>query len=733
MSYRASTFPYKLRYQHIIVALLIVLVAFGLRVTAIYQRAAFDPSFVPMLGTDHYGYLESAKGVLDGTFPTTPFFFHPGPSYVFAGIYSLLGSTNFVLLTIVIALIDALTCGMLIGAGWLLSKRAWGGYLAGMIYAVYPVAIFYATTPLITPLAAFFISGLIFFTLWQRNTIKVWRTIVLGIFAGLLAIHRLNLAPLVGLYGLWLLMMPINWQKRISHGIIFAALIVAIIAPFTYSNYQLSGGKFIPIATTGSSELYMGNNRDSAGLYSTTFAYQQVDMAYEDAIWRDARVAPEHFWGLFAYKFALFWSDVEIGNNVDFASSSDYADMIDFVPLRFSTLAILGIIGLSALWYHQRETAIILGLMIAWMCFGFVLVFAFGRIRFPAVIPLTLLSSFGLVALVDSIRFGFDAKQVGKRHIVTLIGLITLYSFIHWALSPEPKLPPERLYNDLPSDAVQLDIQFGEVTFVGWRLLDDEWQHLENGWVPFYESYAVELFWSIPEPVTTSYNFFLAYIDDNQRYDAVDTPIGTVSFPYYTTDEWRANRILGEIVTLRLDDDVPQARSGQIRLGVWYWDEDGLIVNVPTSTGDNNILIQHIAVFDAVVPDMPQLPSSEITFGDMIMLRGYDLPTSGTVNETISIPFYWEAITNITDDYRLFIHVIDDTGDIVTQGDAPPLATLLTSNWKIGYPLLSENAVTLPETTGTYAIYIGLYNLNGRLAVDAPNNSVLIGAIEVTE
>lgn len=726
-----NTFPHKLRYHHLMVALLIVLFALILRFIVIYQRAEADISFVPVAGRDHHFYLTSARAVLDGTFPTSSFLFHPGPSYVFAGIYKILGSTDFVLLTFVIALIDSLSCGLLIASGWLLSKRAWGGYLAGGIYALYPIAIFYATTPLITPLATFLVSGFVFFTLWQYGKLALWRTLILGIFAGLIAIHRLNLAPMVGLYGLILLMLPFSWRERIVHGLLFGIVIIAIIAPFTVMNYQNSDGDFIPIAKTGTAELYMGNNRDSAGRHSNTFAHQNIDMAYDKAIWRDMRVAPEHFYGLLAYKFALFWSDVETGNNLNFDTTRENSVLLNSLPMRFTWLVIPGLLGLSLLWYEDRKSAIFFALMIAWMCFGYILVFAFGRIRFPAVVPMTLLSAYALIMGFETIQNGVQWKNSFKRHWLIVMFLITLLGFVNWALFPEPKLPPERTYRELPADTIHLDAHFDEVTLVGWRTLD-EWDFVRNGWIPIFESYAVELFWEVSEPTDTTYNFFMAYIDEGQRYDAIDTPIGSVSFPDTTTDEWQAGRIYGEIISLRLDEDIPQARSAQIRVGVWYWDEAGMIVNVPRDNGEENILIQNIAVFNnGNLPSAPDLPESDLIFGDLIALRGYELPERAGISETIQIPFYVEALNNITQDYRLFLHVVDGNSEIVSQGDSRPVPNLFTYNWMPDYPLYSELPLMMPDIPGTYEVYGGLYNDSGRLSIDAPDNRVLFGTVVV--
>lgn len=729
----ATIFPNKIRYHHMVIAVLIVLFALSLRFILIYQRAEGDVRFTPLDGTDHYNYVTNAQNVLEGTYPTEEFYYHPAPFYVFASIYRLIGNTNFVNLTFVIALIDALTCGVLIASAWLLTKRVWGGYLVGVLYATYPVAIFYATMPLIAPLAAFLISLFIFLTLWQGEKLSLWRTVLLGSVAGAIALHRLNLAPLVGLYIVYLLMLSITWRQRLLHSVLAVLMTIMVIAPITLYNYQASGGDFIPVAKTGSLEIYMGNNRDSAGRHSNTFAMQNIDMSYRDALIRDIQVAPEHFFGLLAYKFTLFWSRIETGNNISFDSVREATSLLDYLPMRFDWLMIIGLLGLAALWYQDRQSAVFLGLVVAWMCFGYVLVFAFGRIRFPVVIPMMLLSGYGIVSLYEAFLHGINWRQSIKRYTLPVITIVILMIFVNWALFPSPKLPPKRQYTELPSDATVLNIQFDDVTLVGWRTLD-AWDFVRDGWIPVYESYAVELFWQINETSDIRYNFFIAYVDEGERYDAIDTPIGSVSFPEHTTDEWQVGEIYGEIISLRLDDDVPQGRSGQIRVGVWYWDDDGLIVNVPTSSGDANIALQPLAIFNhQVIPDIPELPEHHIVFGDEITLLGYDLPTTASISETIIIPFHWEALRNIERDYRLFLHVDNADGETITQGDNRPIPHLLTVNWLTNYPLHSELPLTLPDEAGTYSIYGGLYDEFGRLSpsVETVDNRVLLGEIIV--
>jgi hypothetical protein len=716
----SDDFPNKLRYQHLLIAVFIVLFAFSLRSLVIFQRAANDPGFIPQRGTDQARYLRNAEAVLQGTWPDTQHYFHPAPSYVYAAIYAITGTKSLISLSLILALSDALTCGFLIAAAWLVSKKASAGYLTGLLYALYPAAMVYAMTPLTEPIAVFLLALFCFLTVWQGEKLRFWRSILLGIAAGGIALSRLNLVPVVALYFLWLLMLRVSWRQFILHSLIFSIVTCLVISPITWQNYQFSGGQFIPVATTGSLELFMANNRDSAGRQGRSPALDSIDLPYSEALIRDAQVAPEHFLGLLAYKFALFWSVFEPANNVSFDEAAATSPILQ-LPLNFLVIAASGLLGLTVLWQHQRRTAVFFALMLAWICFSYVASFAFGRIRFPAVIPLVVMAG-SLVMLRDM-----------KRIIIPAILIAALFGLSHWLLTPFPKLPPERMYSALPADAIPLNVQFGEMVLLGWRSLD-AWPAAKDGYIPVNEAYTVELFWQLPAETETRYQFFLAYIDEGERLAGIDRPIGAISFPEWTTENWQAGTIIGEIVSIRLDEDIPQAHSGQIRVGVWYRDEADNLISVAMITGENDLLLQRLAVFNpARPPEAPSLPPSDFVFGEMIALRGYAIPQNAHAGETLSLSFYWEGLGKINADYRLFLHVVDGNGEIASQGDNNPVLPLFTSNWIFNYPLFGELPLTMPSKTGTYEIYGGLYNEAGRLTVDAPDNRVLFGTVLVQE
>lgn len=729
MAQEQTLFPNRLRYRHIGIAVLIVLVAFILRAGVVYQRAANDVSFVPVTGSsDQAAHLNQARGLLAGTWPDAPFLFQPAPPYVYA-ILMLIFGDSIPLIALTIALLNALSCGWLIGAGWLLTKREWGGYLAGGIYAISSTGVLYGASLVLAPQAVFWLSLLVFLTLWQREKMSWSRTVLLGIVGAMMGLTRVNLLPVMGLVALWYLVQPISWRTRILQLTALTLVTLAVVGQVTWHNYRTSG-EFIFLVKIGSKELYWANNRDSDGRNTQTPAVVNIDMPYEDALNRDIAIDPMRFVGLMGYKVARFINWREEANNLSFERVKKASSILNLMPLNFTMLLVGGSIGLWLLWKHDRYATLFLLFLLLWMLTTFLMVFVYGRLRHPAEIPLILAIAYGAVVIADGIQHG-QIQQIARQMAIPAVIGIALVLFSAWVLFPGPKLPTKRSYSDLPADAIPVNARFGDVILRGWRPID-AWPAARAGWVQAIESYGVELFWQLAEETETEYLFFMAYIDGDTRYDAVDMPIGAVSFPFHTTPAWDTDTIYGEILNLRLDDDVPQVHSGQIRVGVWYWDEEGQIINVPADNGEANILIQHLAVFNTLAPpEPPDLPASDFVLGDLVTLIGYDLPQSATTGETITVSFSWEALQNIDSDYTLLLHVQDENGEVIGQGDTMPIQDLFTSNWPPNYSLSDDVSLTLPDTAGTYEIYAGLYNEVGRLSTGAADNRILLGTITV--
>jgi 4-amino-4-deoxy-L-arabinose transferase-like glycosyltransferase len=746
---RPLNFP--LSYRDILIAVAIVLFAYMLRVIVVFDRAHSDPFFDPLPGgRDQNAYMFFAEEYEARNWPTEPFRYQPGFVYYLVGIRALVG-TSIGTIRLVTSLAGALGCGFMVGVGWVLTGRKWGGYLTGLLMAVYPVAIFYSTELLTEPLATFLVSIWLFFALWQWKSPAIWRSVVLGLVLGLLAITRTNLT-LLWFAGLVILIPPPDpdygdreedrpraWpflKHFVPHAIVSLVFMALVIAPVTLWNIRVGNGEFQLITSTGMDEVYRANNRDATGTRSGDPAMETVDDGYDHALITDIQRNPLRFIELQLRKAGIYWSAQEPINNIDYVGSGEaVSPLLAAIPLDFGILTLAGWLGVVALYRDHRLLGIFFTVTNLLMFAGVMVVWIEGRLKQPAIVPLIATSAYLIVHLVELAR-GRGWQTLARRYTPAAVGLLAVFLSLHWARVNLPAKHP----TSLPADVRSLDVVFdGKLRLLGWRTLP-EWPAPTLGWSHYLRSYVVELFWQVDTPVAEDYNVYVAYVDGGERYAGIDRAIGAVSFRPWLTSQWQPGEIYGEILGFRLPFDIPPGRSGDIRLGVYRLDtNDQQVVNVrATSLHDTPeaISLQRLAVFDLNLPVsvLEERTPSAYVFGDRIALRGYTLPDSATPDERVRLSFGWEAVAEMPADYTMFLHVVDEDEQLAGQLDTPPLGNILgTANWPPNYPIHDEVTLTMPQAAGDYRVYMGLYDaLTGeRLAVDAKDNRVLLGEIEV--
>lgn len=73
----------------------------------------------------------------------------------------------------------------------------------------------------------------------------------------------------------------------------------------------------------------------------------------------------------------------------------------------------------------------------------------------------------------------------------------------------------------------------------------------------------------------------------------------------------------------------------------------------------------------------------------------------------------WRLQQALGRDYKLFVHVVDESGRPVAQWDGFPCFNMgRTSQWAVGQPVRDHILMTLPEDMppGTYSVLTGLYD-----------------------
>lgn len=739
---------FTLTYRDVLVGVCIMLLAFALRMIVVFDRAANDPAFIPLPTTDQRAYVAQAELWEQGQWPTEPFRWQPGITYFLVGVRALIGHTVGQM-GLGTALAGAWACGLMTAVGWLLTRRRWGGYTAGFLLAIYPVAIFFSTVLLTEGLASVLLTLFLFLTLWQREKRTLWRSILLGLTLGILTITRSNMAVL---WLAWVFLLALDARRLrpiVFHAAVSLVFMLLMIAPVTLWNRQAApkGEPFSLITSTGMDEVYRANNRDADGLRSDSPAMQTaIDLGYQEALLTDIKLDPLRFVELQLRKAGLYWNAIEPGNNIDYLfSGEDASPLLKAIPLNFRIIGLLGWLGIVLLLWHPespqfRATGLFFALVNVLIFAGVMLLWVEGRLKQPAVIPLIATGAYCIVRVGEWLK-ARDWNAVVRRAALPAVALLLIFGGLDWAMFNLPQMRP---VTALPDDVRRMDITFGDnLKLVGWRPLPS-WSAAERGWSHFLRSYVVQLYWEVQTPTADDYNAYIALVENGTRLAGVDRAIGTITFRPKPTSQWNAGEIYTEIFGFRIPQDVPLEQVGDIQLGVYLAPKtaDNQTVSITpiaaTSVAGEPISISlaHLSIFDTgyIGWDLDGYTSRDEIFGGQIALKGYTLPEQATIGETINLGLYWKALAEMNVDYTLFIHLEDESGNLVSQFDTPPRGnTLPTSTWPPDYPIDDAIPIQMPEESGTYSLYIGWYDplTLTRLASDTPDDRVLIGTITV--
>ncbi len=182
--------------------------------------------------------------------------------------------------------------------------------------------------------------------------------------------------------------------------------------------------------------------------------------------------------------------------------------------------------------------------------------------------------------------------------------------------------------------------------------------------------------------------------------------------PGWSTETWQAGDFgLGEY---ELPADLP---PGPYRLQVQLLDEQGhttgrdvnsVLVLPPEGTAPDAVDVEPIAVFD-----------DQITLTRLLPLPG---------DHMLHLQLDWNVLQDLDRDYKLFVHLLNDGGELVGQLDTMPRDwTVPTSAWRAGEAvsdLVSLDTHGLPA--GAYTLSLGLYDaITGeRLPLRLPDGSL---------
>ena len=210
--------------------------------------------------------------------------------------------------------------------------------------------------------------------------------------------------------------------------------------------------------------------------------------------------------------------------------------------------------------------------------------------------------------------------------------------------------------------------------------------------------------------------------DDDRRHGQLDDrgfapgywPIGTSGISTFKID---------------IDADAPTG-AYWLRVAMYrmYARRGQSIPNLPVFDANGNPAGNHLRLGPIKIHGTPATPSPEVevsdlpapnnllsaTFADQIDLLGYSLSDHRLVpGGSLDLTLFWSPRGRPTQDYTVFVHLLDSDGQLRGQADSPPrFGKYPTSVWDAGELITDLHTLSLaPDLqAGGYRLAIGLYH-----------------------
>jgi hypothetical protein len=96
---------------------------------------------------------------------------------------------------------------------------------------------------------------------------------------------------------------------------------------------------------------------------------------------------------------------------------------------------------------------------------------------------------------------------------------------------------------------------------------------------------------------------------------------------------------------------------------------------------------------------------------DVALLLGYDVARAPG-EDALDVTLYWFALRDIGTDFKVFVHLLDQGGQVVSQHDGDPVGGFTpTTRWRSGELIADRHRLPLPASLpdGNYALKAGMY------------------------
>ncbi len=224
------------------------------------------------------------------------------------------------------------------------------------------------------------------------------------------------------------------------------------------------------------------------------------------------------------------------------------------------------------------------------------------------------------------------------------------------------------------------------------------------------KGFAVRLLWQALKPLQDNYTLHVELVDEN----------GHVWRDWYEpteTSTWQANQHVRQHINIIVPavapthDDSLQIQVSWLRPDGSQLDRHYWFIPVGKKIDIGSPIILPKAKRTFIIPAMEN--NLRINFANQARLIGYSMPHAiNSPAEELPLILYWQGLDDMREVYTVFVHVIDEDGNIVAQHDGIHAnGKEPTTSWATGEYITDH--VTIPLSSdlpkGTYHVMVGMY------------------------
>jgi 4-amino-4-deoxy-L-arabinose transferase-like glycosyltransferase len=328
----------------------------------------------------------------------------------------------------------------------------------------------------------------------------------------------------------------------------------------------------------------------------------------------------------------------------------------------------------------------------------------------PRVMGLLALSSVLAVAIPSGLKAWLPAR-LGQivmwimPILLLLMAVIIPFHYIIPAYQPTPVISIDQI----PRTIRDVNLNYEDQLFLlGYELSND---HVKSG-----ESVTLSLYWLCQKKTDLNYSVSIRiYGRDQKLVGSADT---------YPDSGRRATQflvpgnVIRDVYAIQIDKDAVSPTAADIRVAL-YSTIQGRNLSVSDTRGkilDSMPVVARLAIVPAQPVPQAQQVVVDYNLGNKIQLVGYTLDSSEMLaNGKWSITLYWRSISPLSEDYTVFVHLLDDRGTKIAQVDEQPINNYYpTSLWQTQDIIRDTHTLILPSdfASGNYTLSIGMYLLS---------------------